>query len=176
MVCWLERFKLWHFQSQVCNIGRQLKHWSFVHFQSWDFIPTDSRGHLVQGWGHQIDFILRFHSLKGSNGFRIYQECVRIAAAVKALEAAPYELIIPSLSLRFRDGAWGRAGVKISSTHRTSLLPPVTDVLCIATHCSAAQCGVSPVSTHNMETQCVAAFGARKSQLTSSAWISDGEG
>ena len=25
-----------------------------------------------------------------------------------------------------------------------------------------------------METQCVAAFGARKSQLTSSAWISDG--
>ena len=79
-------------------------------FSKLEFIPTDSRGHLVQGWGHQIDFILRFHSLKGSNGFRIYQECVRIAAAVKALEAAPYELIIPSLSLRFRDRALRACG------------------------------------------------------------------
>ena len=112
----------------MCNIGRQLKHWSFVHFQSWEFIPTDSRGHLVQGWGHQIDFILRFYSLKGSNGLRIYQECVRIAAAVKALEAAPYELIIPSLSLRFRDrGACGGQNLihashqLATSSHRRAL-------------------------------------------------------
>ena len=158
----------------MCNIGRQLKHWSFVHFQSWEFIPTDSRGHLVQGWGHQIDFILRFYSLKGSNGFRIYQECVRIAAAVKALEAAPYELIIPSLSLRFRDrGACGGQNL-LHASHQLA-----TSSHRRVVHCNALQriaVRRNAVSTRNMETQCVAAFGARKSQLTSSAWISDGEG
>ena len=121
----------------MCNIGLQLKHWSSVHFQSWDFIPTDSRGHLVQGWGHQIDFILRFHSLKGSNGFRIYQECVRIAAAVKVLEPAPYELIIPSLSLRFRDrGACGGQNL-IHASHQLATSSHRRVVQCNALQCRA---------------------------------------